>query len=99
MKRYQVDYDGYIYEKPSTYWTSETDMKQHLSRVDFKQDEIKAGGIPIISDGKTAYIDDSDAHTVVEAISGQKKVHLCFYAADLYISLFRREYDYHRSEG
>ncbi len=83
MKRYQADYDGYIYEKPSTYWTSETDIKQHLSRVDFKQDEIKAGGIPIISDGKTAYIDDSDAHTVVEAISGQKKS-LCVFMPLIY---------------
>lgn len=73
-KRYEAAYAGYVYEKPKTYWTPEADVKKHLHRVDFtRPGEIDAGGIPIISDGKTAYVDASDAHTEVDAISGMKK--------------------------
>lgn len=73
-KRYEAAYAGYVYEKPKTYWTSEYDVKKRLSKVNFtKPGEIDSGGIPVISDGKTAYIDVSDAHTAVYAISGMKK--------------------------
>lgn len=73
-KRYEADYAGYVYEKPKTHWSSEAEVRKHLRKVDFtKSDKMEAGGIPIISDGKTAYIDDSDAHTAVDAISGMKK--------------------------
>ncbi len=34
---------------------------------------LKAGGMPIISDGRNVYMDDGDGHTVLIACSGMKK--------------------------
>lgn len=73
-KKYESSYAGYVYTKPKTYWNSEDEVKKKLVRVDFTQKgDLKEGGMPIISDGKVAYIDTSDAHTAICAISGMKK--------------------------
>jgi len=73
-KKYKSSYEGYVYSKPKTYWSSDEDVKSKLKKVDFTKDTfLKEGGIPVISDGKTAYIDVSDAHTVFGATSGMKK--------------------------
>ncbi len=90
-KRYEADYSGFVYEKTKTHWTPEELVKKHLRRVDFtKTDPIEAGGIPIISDGKIAYIDDSDAHSAVIAPSGMKKS-VCFYMPLIYTTVRAEE--------
>ena len=73
-KQYEASYAGYVYEKPTTYWTSTEEAKKRLTKVDLTDlGGLKAGGMPIISDGKAAYIDDSDGHTALIACSGMKK--------------------------
>ena len=73
-KRYEASYAGYVYEKPSTHWTSTEEVKQRLTKVDLTDlRDLEAGDMPIISDGQTAYIDDGDGHTVLIASSGMKK--------------------------
>lgn len=72
--QYEASYAGYVYEKPATYWTSTEEVKKRLTKVDLTDlGSIKAGGMPIIVDGKTAYIDDGDGHTALIACSGMKK--------------------------
>ena len=84
QKRYEASYSGYVYEKPKTHWSSEADVKSSLRKVDFTQKgEIEAGGVPVISDGKTAYVDTSDTHTAVYAISGMKKS-ICVFMPTIY---------------
>lgn len=84
QKRYEASYSGYVYEKPKTHWSSEVDVKSSLRKVDFTQKgEIEAGGVPVISDGKTAYVDTSDIHTAVYAISGMKKS-ICVFMPTIY---------------
>ncbi|WP_461822023.1 type IV secretory system conjugative DNA transfer family protein [Blautia stercoris] len=84
QKRYEASYSGYVYEKPKTHWSSEADVKSSLRKVDFTQKgEIEAGGVPVISDGKTAYVDTSDTHTAVYAISGMKKS-ICVFMTTIY---------------
>lgn len=78
-KRYEAAYAGYVYEKPLTHWTPTDEVRRRLTRVDFaKPDGVKAGGMPIITDGKTAYVDAGDGHTAVIACSGMKKSICCF---------------------
>ena len=78
-KQYKDVYAGYVYETPATHWTSTEEVKQRLTKVDLaKPDATTIGGMPIISDGKTAYIDAKDGHTVVIACSGMKKSICCF---------------------
>ncbi|MGN0685168.1 MAG: type IV secretory system conjugative DNA transfer family protein [Gemmiger sp.] len=73
-KQYEESYAGYIYEKPVTYWTSAEAVKRRLTKVDLANPAgICAGGMPVISDGKTAYIDAEDGHTAIIASSGMKK--------------------------
>lgn len=78
-KRYEASYAGYVYEKPVTYWTTEEEVKACLKKVDLSSGEkIEAGGMPIISDGKIAYVDTHDGHTSINAASGMKKTICCF---------------------
>lgn len=73
-KQYEAAYAGYVYEKPTTHWTSTEEVKKRLTKVNLSDlSELEAGGIPIISDGKNVYIDAGDNHTVLLACSGMKK--------------------------
>ena len=83
-KKYEASYAGYVYVKPITHWSSDEDVKKKLTRVDFTNDgDIPEGGMPIISDGKIAYIDTGDSHTAICAISGMKKS-ICGYMPLIY---------------
>lgn len=73
-KQYEAAYAGYVYEKPTTHWTSTEEVKKRLTKVNLSDlSELEAGGIPIISAGKNVYIDAGDNHTVLLACSGMKK--------------------------
>ena len=73
-KRYEAAYAGFVYEAPATHWTPSTVVRQRLTKMDFtKPDGIELGGMPIISDGQTAFVDAADGHTAVLACSGMKK--------------------------
>lgn len=78
-KLYEAAYAGYVYEKPVTYWTDSDEVKNRFTKVNLVSDNnIGEGGMPIISDGKTAYIDAGDGHTAIIASSGMKKSICCF---------------------
>ena len=73
-KQYEAAYAGFVYEKPITHWTSTEEVKERLTKVNLSDlSELKAGGIPIISDEQDIYIDAGDNHTVLLACSGMKK--------------------------
>lgn len=79
MKKHEASYTGYVYEKPIAYWTPKKEVIKQLTKVDFNENEkIEKGGLPIISDGKTAYIDSDDGHTAIIASSGMMKSLSCF---------------------
>ena len=78
-KKYEASYAGFVYEKPVTYWTSSEDVKGRLKRLDLKRKRnIRAGGMPIISNGRVAYADTKDGHTAIIASSSMKKSICCF---------------------
>ncbi len=67
-------YSGYVYHEPKTNWTSTNEIKKTLTAVEIdKSKSLKTGGLPIISNGKTAHIDDSDNHCSIYGTSGFKK--------------------------
>lgn len=72
--QYKDLYAGYVYETPTTGWTATEEVKRRLTKVDLtRPDPIPAGGMPILSDGTTVYVDAEDGHTAINAISGMKK--------------------------
>lgn len=47
----------------------------HMERLSSKDDDFK-GGLPLISDGDTVYLDSSDAHSLIIGSTGSKKTRL-----------------------
>jgi type IV secretory pathway TraG/TraD family ATPase VirD4 len=70
---HKSDYLEYIFKSPSTNWTSKKRIKDMLTLVELNGTKIQSGGMPIISDGKIAYIDDSDNNCTIFGASGFKK--------------------------
>lgn len=67
-------YSGYVYHEPKTNWTSTNEIKKTLTAVEIeKSKSLKTGGLPVISNGKAAHIDDSDNHCSIYGASGFKK--------------------------
>ena len=86
MRKCAVDTTALQYAEraPRVNWSPKKDVEKRLTFVDFSS-EIKPdkGGIPIISDGKTAYVDTSDNHCVILSPSGLKKSTCGFMPASL----------------
>ena len=52
---------------------SEEEIKDRYTEVNFESDDVMGAGVPIISTGRTAYVDDSEASTFVVGASGSGK--------------------------
>lgn len=74
-------YDAYRYEiNPQgiagTRWASEDEVREKLSRVNLHADHYSACGLPLISDGHTAYVNNADSHSLILGSTGSKKSRL-----------------------
>lgn len=56
-------------------WATEAEMKKVLTKLELDQDCV-GGGVPLISDGKTVYVDSLDNHTLIFGSTGSKKTRL-----------------------
>lgn len=54
-------------------FAEEHEIRNIAIEVDCSEDTISAGGVPVISDGKTAYIMNHDCHSVIFGATGSKK--------------------------
>ena len=52
---------------------SEEEIKDRYTEVNFESGDVMGAGVPIISTGRTAYVDDSEASTFVVGASGSGK--------------------------
>lgn len=52
---------------------SEEEIKDRYTEVNFELGDVMGAGVPIISTGRTAYVDDSEASTFVVGASGSGK--------------------------
>ncbi len=59
-----------------TRWATVEEIKRSCSEVDLNAEDYPAAGIPIISDGKTAYVDNTDTHSLIFGATGSKKTRL-----------------------
>ena len=57
-------------------WAKKDEIKTTTTKVNLNQTEYKTAGVPIISDGQTAYVDGEDTHTIVFGSTGSKKSRL-----------------------
>ena len=63
-------------EKGYSRWCKDKEMKAVLKEIDPRDDEIKYGGIPIISDGKKMWVDDGEAHNIIVGATGSGKTQI-----------------------
>ncbi len=60
----------------STRWASRDEIKQNCSYINLYDEDYPAAGLPILSDGKTAYVDNTDTHSLIFGATGSKKTRL-----------------------
>jgi type IV secretion system protein VirD4 len=78
MKKENHTFVKGVREKRDARWAEDGEImkSRSITRIDIEAGDCPAGGIPIISDGRTAYVDGSDTHTLVFGATGSKKSRL-----------------------
>jgi type IV secretion system protein VirD4 len=74
-----LDFGRYIEDECDTRWADadEISNSEYIKKIDIKSENtISAAGIPIISDGSSAHVDVSDAHSIIFGSTGSKKTRL-----------------------
>lgn len=59
-----------------TRWATDDEMKNSLREIVINEYHYPCGGIPLLSDGKAAYVDSSDTHSLILGATGSKKSRL-----------------------
>jgi type IV secretion system protein VirD4 len=78
MKMENYNFSRYITNDNDSRWADLDEIKDAatITKIDIESDDCPYGGIPIISDGRTAYVDSSDTHTLIYGSTGSKKTRL-----------------------
>jgi len=78
MKKENYRFGRYITNDNSSRWADLDEIKKAstIKRINIEADNCSGAGIPLISDGRTVYVDNSDAHTLIFGSTGSKKTRL-----------------------
>jgi len=78
MKRENYRFGRYISTDNDSRWADSDEIKNAgtITPINIETDDCPVGGIPIISDGRIAYVDNSDTHTLIFGSTGSKKTRL-----------------------
>ena len=69
-------YSSYLVNNQETRWATTDEIKNSGAYVNLAHDDLPAGGLPLISNGKELYVDDKDTHTMIFGATGSKKTRL-----------------------
>ncbi len=75
MKDY-YKYGRYINRNQETRWATSEEMKKSGTYVDLSAEKYPTAGLPILSNGREAYVDGQDTHTLIFGATGSKKTRL-----------------------
>ncbi len=59
-----------------TRWATLDEIRDSCSYIDLSEEDYPAAGLPIISNGKEAYVDNLDTHSLIFGATGSKKTRL-----------------------
>jgi len=78
MKQENYKFGRYIATDNDSRWADLDEIKNAstIANINIEADSCSGGGIPIISDGHMAYVDNSDTHTLIFGSTGSKKTRL-----------------------
>jgi len=57
-------------------WARREEIENNAQKINLDSTNYSSAGLPLISDAKTAYVDDSDKHTIIFGSTGSKKTRL-----------------------
>lgn len=69
-------YKRYVPTNQETRWATIDEMQSAGTYIDLSSEDYPAAGLPLLSDGKTAYVDDQDTHSLIFGATGSKKTRL-----------------------
>ena len=71
---YESDWMSYVYPDSDAEFIGTEKMKDKLTRLDLRSEsDDTRGGIPLICDGRTAYVNNNIEHTIIYGESGSGK--------------------------
>ncbi|MCR5209390.1 MAG: type IV secretory system conjugative DNA transfer family protein [Lachnospiraceae bacterium] len=73
MASNQIKNTRYKATSGQTRWATEEEIKRSATKVDLHAASYPTAGIPVMSDGNTAYLDGTDTHTLIFGATGSKK--------------------------
>lgn len=77
-KRYEHKYSRFLSESPDeSRWADINEIKEINTFIDISKGDFTAAGLPLISDGKTAYVNTKDEHCLIFGSTGSKKTRTC----------------------
>lgn len=59
-----------------TRWATREEIEQSSTYINLNDSDYEASGIPLLSDGKTAFVDNTDTHSLIFGATGSKKTRL-----------------------
>ncbi len=72
--------DAYKYIRHNTSqetrWATEDELRRSSCHIDLSAKDYPIAGLPLMSDGKEAYVDGSDTHSLIFGATGSKKTRL-----------------------
>lgn len=69
-------YGRYVSADQESRWASEEEVQTSGTYVDLTQDTYPGAGLPLLSNGKKAYVDNTDTHSLIFGATGSKKTRL-----------------------
>ena len=75
MKDY-YKYGRYINRNQETRWATTEEMQKAGTYVDLSSAKYPTAGLPLLSNGREAYVDGEDTHTLIFGATGSKKTRL-----------------------
>ncbi len=74
MKNYR--YKRYVQTNQETRWATVEEIKASGDYINLWDEHYDAAGLPIMSDGEEAYVDNADSHSLIFGATGSKKTRL-----------------------
>lgn len=70
---YQHKYNQYLSENYGSKWSTQEDIIKSAVKINIDDEKYDACGLPLISDGKTVYVNNNDDHALIYGATGSKK--------------------------
>jgi type IV secretion system protein VirD4 len=86
MSSTQIQNTRYKSNTGQTRWASVEEIQASATKVNLSDPVYPTGGIPVMSDGHTAYLDGTDTHTLIFGATGSKKTRIfCMPTLNMFI--------------